>query len=591
MMTATVMLLVLIALCWMSGFVDGSDAYIKNCTTSAYYEEGTSRSCECTSTSPSSQARFSWPGHSNTSILRIDNIRRTDNGTQFTCLMEFNGNNSTEVFTLQVAYGPDPSNTSIEGPSTFVTNGENLLTLTCAPKGVNPTIPGTNPLYSWTGVTCINGSTNQTCSFRPDPRFHDGVSITCRVQNRYVTNVTSAYVYPNFILNLTYPPMSKPRIQGIPPDKILQDGDKLTCTVKGGKPLVSSVDFSCSNPSHPDQPDVFHQSNVSSSITISTTRAIGVDTKCTCRAVWDPQPSDYVRSTEEVVHLAYKSSVVSFTSLTEPNTRAKLKCIANGRPAPNVTIMSHDPDHVLVAGAGSQEVSFVTNNTKCDDQLTFICIADNGFPKPDQEKLTVPCGSSESFPLVLVAGGTAAGVVVLVVIVVVVVVVTCKRTGHRCKSPSPAREERLKAYTGLHNEGYCRDQPTTELDQYSTIKDVYDGKEEKSSNKYDVIGSSSQNVYDEIPTNGKGSKKKAAKASKWKKGGAPDTTYLHPVSEKQTSKGGDAAYLHPVSKGKSGKGVDNTYLEPVSKMKAGKAVDNTYLEPVRVNPLRKFHQN
>nr|KAG5690651.1 hypothetical protein BaRGS_022150 [Batillaria attramentaria] len=207
--------------------------------------------------------------------------------------------------------------------------------------------------------------------------------------------------------------------------------------------------------------------------------------------------------------------------------------------------MSHDSDHVLVAGAESQEVSIVTN-TKCDEQHTFICIADNGFPKPDQKKLTVPCG---------------------------------------CKSPSPAREKRLKAYTGLHNEGYCRDQPTTELDQYSTIKDVYDGKEEKSSNKYDVIGSSSQNVYDEIPTNGKGSKKKAAKASKWKKGGAPDTTYLHPVSEKQTSKGGDAAYLHPVSKGKSGKGVDNTYLEPVSKMKAGKAVDNTYLEPVsKVKP-------
>lgn len=52
------------------------------------------------------------------------------------------------------------------------------------------------------------------------------------------------------------PPTSQPTIEDNSNGKVLQDGDTLdmSCTVRGGRPLVKSVDFFC--PGQPDQNDI-----------------------------------------------------------------------------------------------------------------------------------------------------------------------------------------------------------------------------------------------------------------------------------------------------------------------------------------------
>nr|KAG5693551.1 hypothetical protein BaRGS_011676 [Batillaria attramentaria] len=113
-----------------------------------------------------------------------------------------------------------------------------------------------------------------------------------------------------------YPPPAPPEIRSSNKAQFLSSGDTLTCIVSGGKPLVSSVHFSCSNPDHPDGPDDRNGcpdhpdgpddrngSSVSSSLTIDTSRATGADTPCVCSAVWEPEPLLYADRVEETYHL------------------------------------------------------------------------------------------------------------------------------------------------------------------------------------------------------------------------------------------------------------------------------------------------
>ncbi|KAK7460339.1 hypothetical protein BaRGS_00038897, partial [Batillaria attramentaria] len=69
-----------------------------------FVDEGERLMCECSSPNDVNIPTITWPGHSDTYILDKDNISRHDNGTIFICRMESNGQISTAIYTLQVAY-------------------------------------------------------------------------------------------------------------------------------------------------------------------------------------------------------------------------------------------------------------------------------------------------------------------------------------------------------------------------------------------------------------------------------------------------------------------------------------------------------
>lgn len=80
------------------------DPTVESCR--KYALEGDSVTCEC-------EARFhddkppdfslTWPGYSNIPSLQLSGVRRSNNGSVFTCLMIWNGHRRTANYTLQVA--------------------------------------------------------------------------------------------------------------------------------------------------------------------------------------------------------------------------------------------------------------------------------------------------------------------------------------------------------------------------------------------------------------------------------------------------------------------------------------------------------
>ncbi|KAK7479034.1 hypothetical protein BaRGS_00029704 [Batillaria attramentaria] len=161
--------------------------------------------------------------------------------------------------------GPSAENVKIGGPDHFVTDGSKILTLYCKVEDVNP-----SPIITWLFDPCNHGEPRDNCSFQPNPAKDDNT-------------------------NITYPPTERPVITGYTEGQLLKTGDKLTCTVTGGKPLVSKVIFSCTNPSHDDQEDNKDTTSVSSTLTIGSARPTNIswETTCTCSAEWTTQPDLY----------------------------------------------------------------------------------------------------------------------------------------------------------------------------------------------------------------------------------------------------------------------------------------------------------
>ncbi|KAK7482466.1 hypothetical protein BaRGS_00026283, partial [Batillaria attramentaria] len=83
------------------------------------------------------------------------------------------------------------------------------------------------------------------------------------------------------------PPTSAPQIHGYSMGSVLRAGSPLTmtCVVIGGKPLVTSVSFSCNG--HPDrQPDMTIVGQVQSPLVMEPVRAQDNGIRCTCTAKW-----------------------------------------------------------------------------------------------------------------------------------------------------------------------------------------------------------------------------------------------------------------------------------------------------------------
>ena len=92
-------------------------------------------------------------------------------------------------------------------------------------------------------------------------------------------------VYP-CISSPADPPPSSPVIEGYFTGLAMRAGETLemTCSVHGGKPLVTSVTFSC--PRHPDRtPDVIGDSGVTSVLEMKLTSSDD-GALCRCSALW-----------------------------------------------------------------------------------------------------------------------------------------------------------------------------------------------------------------------------------------------------------------------------------------------------------------
>lgn len=117
--------------------------------------------------------------------------------------------------------------------------------------------------------------------------------------------ISSSFIY--FFLNQD-PPLRPPDISGTD-DGQVKGGDSIHCTVSGGKPLATSVNFIClSDPPHEDQPDVRTTTSVTSSLTISSDKMMrGNTTECVCAAVWEQDEEMYSYNSSVFVVLDQQS--------------------------------------------------------------------------------------------------------------------------------------------------------------------------------------------------------------------------------------------------------------------------------------------
>ncbi|XP_076455694.1 uncharacterized protein LOC143290240 isoform X2 [Babylonia areolata] len=158
----------------------------------------------------------------------------------------------------------------------FKTNGDGEMTLTCDP---NMAVDVTS--YVW-NVPCTR-QTENTCVFTPRPAEDDGKTVTCTV------TTSDGWIRSGELkIELNYPPQEAPTINGHSEDTVYQQGDSLpmTCSVHGGKPLVTSVYFTCGT--HEDTtPDIFSTTEVHSLLSIAALTVEDDGKTCFCTAKWE----------------------------------------------------------------------------------------------------------------------------------------------------------------------------------------------------------------------------------------------------------------------------------------------------------------
>ncbi|KAK7106684.1 uncharacterized protein [Littorina saxatilis] len=312
------------------------------------------------------------------------------------------------------ADGSPDDGVDLTGPSPFITDGNRNLTLTCQANASYP-----QPSYGWPDRNC-SGNTN-TCTWTPKIE-NDGTHVMCTA----IVTVNNTHIHGTgkFRLQLQYPPKSPPEIVTDTNTDVLSYGNTLNCSVHGGKPLVASVNFNCTNPYLPDQDDVTDTTSVTSMIVINATQVTSSLTRCTCYAEWATEPGLYLERTEKTFTLQYKATVANFTvndtgnltvqedkspplvfsceaSFSRPPATLSVRKLENGtfnfKVSPENGTYDVSASNTWTESQHNESGASLTYTVfpaRCEDTGVFVCAADNGFPEPSalSVRVNVTCG-------------------------------------------------------------------------------------------------------------------------------------------------------------------------------------------------------
>ncbi|XP_076455410.1 uncharacterized protein LOC143289997 isoform X2 [Babylonia areolata] len=173
----------------------------------------------------------------------------------------------TDVFSVAVS--------SVDGQP-FDAIGNRTMTLSC-----DPSFYANVTSYVW-NVPCT-GQAGSTCVFKPRPMVDDGKRVTCTA-----TSSDGRVFTGGLHIDLNYPPQEAPTISGYSNDTVYQQGQRLnlSCSVPGGKPLVTAVSFSCGSTHQDTAPDIFKNTEVLSLLAIESLSVTDDGKTCVCTATW-----------------------------------------------------------------------------------------------------------------------------------------------------------------------------------------------------------------------------------------------------------------------------------------------------------------
>ncbi|KAK7469708.1 hypothetical protein BaRGS_00036290 [Batillaria attramentaria] len=163
-------------------------------------------------------------------------------------------------YTCQIRIVPSHQVPDAKLPTLPVTvDGTETLSLMCVIS------PETTRPYTWSGVQCNEGNGKEICTFTPGSIHTENV-VTC-LGNFSQSNYNGLTLEARFDFNNANPP-DQPVITGYTTGQVLQLGHRLemVCTVYGGSPKVSSIDFTCTGLD--DGEDTSNETSVSSSVII-----------------------------------------------------------------------------------------------------------------------------------------------------------------------------------------------------------------------------------------------------------------------------------------------------------------------------------
>ncbi|KAK7483345.1 hypothetical protein BaRGS_00025405, partial [Batillaria attramentaria] len=480
---------------------------------------------------------FSCPGHHDApdirgnsevqSILVIDSLVTEDNGTSCICTAEWKRPDmyllsATRILSVSGTPKPTtvkpttaatssfpPNTVPISGPQPFDADGTKEMTLTCDPSS-NRAVSR----VTW-NVTCQQEE-DRTCVWRPQPPEDDGKVVTCSVM--YSDGQSGV---GSFTVELNYPPSAPPEIQGYQTGDAIEVGNSvaMTCLVRDGKPLVTSVIFSC--PGHQDAPDIRGNSEVQSILVIDSLVTEDNGTRCICTAEWK-RPDMYLLSATRILSV---SETITTTARTTPRQTTAEPTTPKPSPTPNpgtpkpttvkpttAATSSFPPNNVPISGPqpfdtdGTKDMTLTCDPTSnravtrvnwsvtCQQEEDRTCVWRPQPPEDDGKVVTCSVIYSDgqsgvgSFTVelnreygkssadkqdglpVAVIGGAAGGTGVLIVVVVIIL----RRKGERYQHPKQGKSEAEEnPYYRLLQRGSCQGSanPTADLDDVMKMED------------------------------------------------------------------------------------------------------------------------
>ncbi|KAK7480701.1 hypothetical protein BaRGS_00028069, partial [Batillaria attramentaria] len=272
----------------------------------------------------------------------------------------------------------------------------------------------------------------------------DGTEVKCTATN----NETSSFsTVVSEVISLRYPPPAQPIITGLIEGQPLLEGTSvlMTCTVQGGNPPVTSVNFSCG--SHVDTADTVYEADVIEATSAQVSQLTinnkvddiivnagdngSVILSCTPKLAGDSQTLGL--PTNPLV-VSNQESSMDLIAFPVPSTRS---IVFLGTATPTVDSFQGSGDSSTALGVQCQPDDETLYISRCTVRVSSDSAA-NGFYRvtlgnqvgsavflihldlPKQE-------ASSSVPVPAIAGGVGGAVVIIVIIIIVVVIVSRRK--------------------------------------------------------------------------------------------------------------------------------------------------------------------